>query len=407
MKRNKLIYLLAVILLIGLAIPDSSASKVTPLQIPQTNGVRFVPVGYGGGMGGGSGGKGYNGNHHTPYASSQPFISQVNSVTQVASTVPENGEVNPYGVAVVQDTSGALVKGNVLVSNFNNKANQQGTGTTIVQVAPDGTRTLFAQINSTNLPGACPGGVGLTTALVVLRSGWVIVGSLPTNDGTSATAQAGCLIVLNNRGQVAETFSGSEINGPWDMTAFDQGDHAALFVTNVLNGTVPANGTVVNQGTVVRLDLNIPNEEMPNEVSTTIIGSGFSQRTDPAALVIGPTGVALGTDGTLYVADSLANRTAAIPNALERETSAGTGLTVSENGAINTPLGLIVAPNGDIIVANAGDGNLVEITPNGNQVAVKTVEPTGAGTLFGLAIAPMNTGVYFVDDGTNTLNILH
>jgi len=407
MKRNKLPYLFAVILLIGLAIPDSAASKVTPLPIAQTNGASFVPVGYGGGMGGGSGGKGYNGNHHTPYALSQPFISQVNSVTQVASTVPENGEVNPYGVAVVQDTSGALVKGNVLVSNFNNKANQQGTGTTIVQVAPDGTRTLFAQINSTNLPGACPGGVGLTTALVVLRSGWVIVGSLPTTDGTSATAQAGCLIVLNDRGQVAETFSGSEINGPWDMTAFDQGDHAALFVTNVLNGTVPANGTVVNQGTVVRLNLNIPNEGMPNEVSTTIIGSGFSQRTDPSALVIGPTGVALGTDGTLYVADSLANRTAAIPNALERETSAGTGLTVSENGAINTPLGLTVAPNGDIIVANAGDGNLVEITPNGNQVAVKTVEPTGAGTLFGLVIAPMNTGVYFVDDGTNTLNILH
>jgi len=146
---------------------------------------------------------------------------------------------------------------------------------------------------------------------------------------------------------------------------------------------------------------------MPNEVSTTIIGSGFSQRTDPAALVIGPTGVALGTNGILYVADSLANRTAAIPNALERETSAGTGLTVSEKGAINTPLGLTVAPNGDIIVANAGDGNLVEITPNGNQVAVKTVDPTGAGTLFGLAIAPMNMGVYFVDDGTNTLNILH
>jgi len=153
--------------------------------------------------------------------------------------------------------------------------------------------------------------------------------------------------------------------------------------------------------------LNIPSGGMPQEVSSTIIGSGFGQRTDPAALVIGPTGVGLGTDGTLYVADSLANRTAAIPNALTRQTSAGTGLTVSENGAINTPLGLTIAPNGDIIVANAGDGNLVEITPNGNQMAMKTVEPAGAGTLFGLADAPMKAGVYFVDDGTNTLNIFH
>ena len=409
MKRNKSIYLFTVTLLLGLAIPGVLASNAIPLPIPHTVRSSLLPVDYGGGMGGGSGGNGggYNGDRHTPYAPSQPFINQTTLVTQVASTVPANGEVNPYGVAVVHSTSGTLVQGNVLVSNFNNKANQQGTGTTIVQIAPDGTRTLFAQLNSTNLPGACPGGVGLTTALVVLRSGWVIVGSLPTTDGTSATAQAGCLIVLNNQGQAVGIFSGPEIDGPWDMTAFEEGNHVALFVTNVLNGTVPANGTVVSQGTVIRLDLNIPNEGMPKVVSTTVIGSGFSQRTDPGALVIGPTGVALGTDGTLYVADSLANRTAAIPNAVDRQTSAGMGLTVSENGAINTPLGLTVAPNGDIIVANAGNGNLVEITPNGSQVAVKTVESTGAGTLFGLAIAPLNAGIYFVDDGTNTLNLLH
>ena len=404
----KLIYSFVVILLIGLAIPDALASNITPLADPQTMQVIYARADYGSGMGGGSGGNGggYGGDHHgSSYSPSQPFISQLNSTSQVASTIPPNGELNPYGVAVVQSTLGALVQGSVLVSNFNNKANQQGTGTTIVQIAPDGTQTLFVQINSTNLPGVCPGGVGLTTALIVLRSGWVIVGSLPTRDGSSATAQAGCLIVLNDRGQVVETFSGSDINGPWDMTAFEEGNHVALFVTNVLNGTVP--GTIVNQGTVVRIDLNISYQGIPQEVSSTVIGSGFSQRTDPAALIIGATGIALAKDGTLYVADSLANRTAAIPNALERQTSAGTGLTVSANGAINIPLGLTVTPNGDIIVANAGDGNLVEITPNGDQVGVKTVEPAGAGSLFGLAIAPTNAGVYFVDDATNTLNLLH
>ncbi len=71
-----------------------------------------------------------------------------------------------------------------------------------MQIAPDGTTSLFAQIDANNLPGPCPGGVGLTTALAVLRSGWVIVGSLPTTDGTSATAQAGCLLVLDNQGNV-------------------------------------------------------------------------------------------------------------------------------------------------------------------------------------------------------------
>ena len=181
------------------------------------------------------------------------FIGPMNIIKAHASTVPQNGDVNPYGVAVVPSAIGLLHRGHVLVSNFNNAANLQGTGTTIVQVSPgDGSTKLFAQINASNLPGPCPGGVGLTTALVVLKSGWVIVGSLPTTDGTSATAQAGCLLVLNSTGHVVETISGGDINGPWDMTALDEGTTAILFVTNVLNGTVDANGQTVNGGTVDR-----------------------------------------------------------------------------------------------------------------------------------------------------------
>ena len=93
------------------------------------------------------------------------------TVSVVSSTVPANGDVNPYGVARVEDTKGNLHAGNILVSNFNNSANLQGTGTTIVEISPRGTMSLFAQIDPGHLPGACPGGVGLTTALVVLRSG--------------------------------------------------------------------------------------------------------------------------------------------------------------------------------------------------------------------------------------------
>src|SRR5271167_1971042 len=104
------------------------------------------------------------------------------TITTISSTIPSNGDLNPYGVYRVPRTVGQLKRGNILVSNFNNSANLQGTGTTLVQIAPDGTFNLFAQIDPTSLPGPCPGGVGLTTALVVLRSGWVIVGSLPTTD---------------------------------------------------------------------------------------------------------------------------------------------------------------------------------------------------------------------------------
>src|SRR6266704_2273187 len=109
------------------------------------------------------------------------FIGPLNTETTLASTIPANGDVNPYGVAVVPRSTGNLHQGNVLVSNFNDHTNTQGTGTTIVQVTPGGQVSQFARIG--NLGGACPGGVGLTTALSVLPSGWVIVGSLPTKNG--------------------------------------------------------------------------------------------------------------------------------------------------------------------------------------------------------------------------------
>ena len=119
------------------------------------------------------------------------FTSPFNGVQTIASTVPKHGDVNPYGVAVVPATSGGLTAGDVLVSNFNNHRNLQGTGSTIVEVSPGGTTSLFASLDPNKLPGACPGGLGLTTALVALKSGWVVVGSLPTKDGSSATMQSG------------------------------------------------------------------------------------------------------------------------------------------------------------------------------------------------------------------------
>jgi hypothetical protein len=337
------------------------------------------------------------------------FIAPLNDVDVVSSTVPTNGDVNPYGIALVPVTVGQLVQGDILVSNFNSSANLQGTGTTIVQISPSGTMQQFAQIDPANLPGQCPGGVGLTTALVALKTGWVIVGSLPSKDGTAATAKAGCLLVLDPQGNVVETFAGRGINGPWDMTALDAGGGVELFVTNVLNGTVAAGGKVVHKGTVLRLALNTSPQMMPRIVQGTIIGSGFPERTDPAALIIGPTGLALSADNTmLYVANSLANSITAIPNPIFRMSTAGTGKTLSRGGSFNDPLGLTLAPNGNVIAANGADGNLVEVSPAGMQVAHKLVDtsgnPPGAGALFGLIALPK--AVYFVDDATNTLNKL-
>lgn len=348
------------------------------------------------------------------YAEQPQSASKSGAVTTISSTVPSNGDINPYGVFRISRSVGRLQRGNILVSNFNNSANLQGTGTTLVQIAPDGTFSLFAQIDPSNLPGPCPGGVGLTTALVVLRSGWVIVGSLPTADGMADTAQAGCLLVLDSNGNVAETITDAQINGPWDMTVFDrtgeEGNHASqadLFVTNVLNGTVAGGGNIVNEGTVIRVALSVPPGSAPSVKSITVIGSGFSERTDPAALVIGPTGVALSKNNkTLFVADSLNNRIAAISNPLARQSSDNTGSTLSVGGALNDPLGMALATNGDILTANGNDGNMVVTTPKGVQISTILLDPAGAGVLFGLTNVP-GQGIYFVDDGTNTLDLFH
>jgi hypothetical protein len=225
--------------------------------------------------------------------------------------------------------------------------------------------------------------------------------------------QAGCLIVLNTDGQPVETISGGDINGPWDMTALDQGTMATLFVTNVLNGTVAASPNTIDGGTVVRIGLSTAGAGAPTVTSETVVGNGFPERTDLASLVVGPTGVGLGSDGTLYVADSVDNSIVSIPDALTRSGPTG-GTTVSADAALNDPLGLAMAPNGDILTANGGDGNLVETTPAGQQVAVKILDttpappgPNGNGSLFGLAVVPDGSGVYFVDDATNTLDLLH
>ena len=360
-------------------------------------------------------------------ATPQGFLSQFDNVVRGPSTVPSNGDVNPYGTVVVPQSTGNLVQGGVLISNFNDAANAQGTGTTIVQEMPDGSVSQFAQITQTSTSGPCPGGIGLTTALSVLPGGWVVVGSLPTSangpadQGTPQGIGSGCLLVLNSTGQLVETWAGNNINGPWDMTSTSFGNTAYLFVTNVLNGTVAADsgipsnqpGNTVAGGTVVRIKVGLGWNQMPKMESQTVVASGFAERTDPAALVVGPTGVALGWNGTLYVADSVNNRIAAIPNALFRQGTFGVpgGLTLSDSSVLDDPLGMTLAPNGDVLTVNGNNGLIVETAPWGQTIDTATLDdtgapPGGAGDLFGLALVPGGRGIWFVDDGTNTLDVL-
>jgi hypothetical protein len=337
------------------------------------------------------------------------FVAPFTTATTLGSTEPANGDVNPYGLVLVPSSVGRLHAGELLVSNFNDKANNQGTGTTIEQIATTGKGSLFATVSAKSLPGSCPGGVGLTTALNVLPGGYVIVGSLPTTNGKSATAQYGCLIVLDSSGKAVETIAGSQIQGPWDSTAVSVGSTTTLFVSNALNGGAKKGLHKIDNSTVLRIRLESGPGQPPKVLSEQVIANKIPWVDSPEALVVGPTGVALASNGTLYLADTLANRITAIPDAMTRTTPAPAGgTTVTEGGHLKEPLGLVLAPNGDIITTNAGDGNMVETTPAGKQLVAQAADTkTGAGSLFGLVVAPGAAGVYYVDDGENTLRLLH
>jgi NAD(P)-dependent dehydrogenase (short-subunit alcohol dehydrogenase family) len=322
----------------------------------------------------------------------------------IFSTVPPNGDLNPYGVAFVpqgfQGGTGPLRPGQILVSNFNNNMNLQGTGTTVVRVSASGKPAVF--FAGPPHPGGSSG-LGLSTALAVLRNGFVIVGNVPSRDGTAATVTSGSLLVINNEGHLVSTISGPEIVGPWDMTVFDEGNQAIAFVSMVLSGRV------------VRLNLDVSATDV-TVTSKTVIAAGYEHRADPVAFEVGPTGLVYDPiPDVLYVASTADNAVFAVQNAATRGNSGSRGTVIyTDANHLHGPLGMAEAPNGHLLVANSDVINsnphlpseIVEFTKQGQFVGQLSVDPLQGGS-FGLAVN-VNDGESFfaaVDDNTATLTL--
>lgn len=338
----------------------------------------------------------------------------------LTSTIPDNGDVNPYAVIVAPVSAGVIEKDDVLVDNFNNISNLQGTGTTIVRYRPSTKETkLFAQV-SQKLKD-CPGGVGLTTAMTMLKSGWVIVGSTPSTDGTTRTKGSGCLLVFDANGHHVSTWTDGSINGPWgNIVTIDRGDTATLFISmagidlpspDVID---PATQypVILKKANVLRLELSILEGKPPVLRSQTVIADGFSHRSDLANFLLGPTGLALGADDTLYVTDGLDNEITAIDHASTRSDSAGKGRLVTKDGLLAWPLAMVMTDSGHLIVCNGKNGQAVEIDPiSGKQIYAhwlntnQAQSPPGNGNLFGISLAPDGKSFYYVEDDINSIRI--
>ena len=351
-------------------------------------------------------------------AATKGYLETIHHHTTLTSSVTDNGDLNPYAVFVAPVSAGKIQKDDVLVDNFNNLSNLQGTGTTIVLYRSSTKQTLpFARLPQSLK--ACPGGVGLTTSMAMLKTGWVIVGSTPSRDGTTATKGDGCLIVLDSMGTPVRVWSGAHIVDPWgNMAVKDEGAQATLFISmageglpspDVLDPRIKL-PVVVKKASVLRLRLTAADGQPPEIVDETVVGDGFAQRADRDNFLLGPTGEALGADGTLYVTDGLDNVITAIPNALTRTDSAGVGREVTKDGLLSWPLALCWTPEGHLLAANGKDGRVVEIDPvAGKQIYAQWIDsdqaqsPPGNGDLFGLAMLPDNSGFYYVEDDVNTL----
>ena len=314
---------------------------------------------------------------------------------RAVSTVPGNGDVNPYGVAVVPPgfpTGGTISPGDILVSNFNNSSNLQGTGTTIVDVPPAAPVFQF-------FGGTAP--LGLTTALNVLKKGFVLVGNFPSTDGSLGTAMAGSILVIDKNANVISTYTDSSVQGPWDSTLFDEGGRALYFVANALNGTI------------VRYDLDVDSSGVTFE-HPTVIASGYQHDADMVTFVDAPTGLVYDpSKDVLYVASSEDNAVYAVRDAGDRKHDGGVGTLIYQDPKhLHGALGLAMAPNGHLLVTNNDsptinpDANqpseLIEFTVDGHFVKEISLDPTPGGS-FGLAVERMGKTAKLaaVDDSVN------
>lgn len=149
--------------------------------------------------------------------------------------------------------------------------------------------------------------------------------------------------------------------------------------------------------------------------ATTRVGDGINGNmngaADPVAPLGRPTGVAVGADGTIYLADPIKNEVFAIDaGGRAVRVVAGTGASGNVDGAaeqarFDAPAGVAVTADGSLLVTDTGNGTLRRVRFGTDGHA--TVETLLKGLSFpgGVLAAPDGT-VYLTESGNPTLAIL-
>jgi hypothetical protein len=321
----------------------------------------------------------------------------------VASLIAPNGDRDPFGIAVVPLTSGNLTAGDLLVAEFSDQYGTAGAGTTILQVSPTtGDTSVFYQ----GAPVAGPVGIAINPA-----NDGVWVGDY----GSAADGTAANDLLITPTGQLKATYTdattqgAASLVGVWGQGVSLDNGTVSFYYGNAGDATTGTGG-----GDVWRLTPHPTGPVNGQPVNATYAqianGQGETPAGGNATSAAGPQGFAYAANGTLYETNDADNALYAIPDAATA-TAPVTAQVVYRGHALQSPENVVVDPaNGNLLVANANDNRLVEITPSGHVVAsLDLARHEPAGALFGLAIgtdAAGNAVLYYGNSDTNTLHEL-
>ncbi|MBC5823738.1 MAG: hypothetical protein GIW99_03835 [Candidatus Eremiobacteraeota bacterium] len=321
----------------------------------------------------------------------------ISDIRTIGSTVdPMNGDQNPYGLDIARTSAGDLKAGDLVVCNFNDKANVQGTGTTIEVLHPTPGSNPHRLAQSPVLNGCA--------ALALGNPGdnpWVAAYS--ANDNPVLSPKGQIFTPLANpifEGPFGQAFSGTP--GPFGGAAF--------YESNAQNGTL------------VRIGIT------PQGFTFHNIVLGFDVNHGVPGSILGPSGLTYdAARDTLYVIDgndvgqvyAISNVTKVRPFGIQickTSDHCFTGPDASHirlvySGApLNAPISAALLFNGDLVIGNTGDNRLVQLNPTSGQIeGLLNVDNGIAGALFGIATSGTNAydqRIYFNDDNDNTVKVV-
>jgi hypothetical protein len=350
----------------------------------------------------------------TPPPPPPSVVSQLATMTTIGSTVdPINGDANPYGLQIAPLTVGLMKAGDLVVCNFNDVNGTSGAGTTIEDLAPVAGSKPMRLSQDASLAGC-------NSLAINPGAGFIWTAAYTANDNPIFAPTGGLAATLAKAYPWQQPW-GQIYGSPTPAAGATGPSPAAFYISNAGDGSI-VQASITSTGLQFRQ-----------------IITGFPHSVDPKYGILAPAGLTYdpATD-TLYVVSSQTNsvlafsKVSTIPQggvgitftpATGGSYTTGTASSFSFGGPsnsqakviftgtpLNYPISSALLYNGDLIVGNTGDNNMVEISPStGLAVGMKSVDSGNAGAIFGIATSGtslMTQKIYFNDDNANSVVLL-